>query len=153
MAGYWRQPDETAATLRDGELRTGDIAVMDDDGYFRLVDRKKDLIIVGGFNVYPNEVEAVLGAHPGVNETAVIGMPAGEAGERVRAVVVRTDASLTPEQLRAWAAEQLTAYKVPRDIVFVDELPKSPVGKILRKDVRAQQQAAAGTEPAPAGAS
>ena len=152
MAGYWRQPEETAATLRDGELRTGDIAVMDDDGYFRLVDRKKDLILVGGFNVYPNEIEEVLGAHPGVSETAVIGMPAGAAGERVRAVVVRADAALTAEPLRAWATERLTAYKVPRDIVFVEELPKSPVGKILRKDVRAAQHAATGPESAPPGA-
>jgi long-chain acyl-CoA synthetase len=151
MSGYWRQPDETAAVLRQGELRTGDVAVMDSDGYFEIVDRKKDLILVGGFNVYPNEVEEVLAAHPGVSETAVIGMPAGESGERVRAVVVRTDSALTPEAVRAWAAEKLTSYKVPRDVVFVDELPKSPVGKILRKDVRAAQHAAVGTESAAAG--
>ena len=141
MRGYWRQPDESAATVPDSELRTGDIAVMDDDGYFRLVDRKKDLILVGGFNVYPNEVEEVLSAHPLVTEAAVIGMPAGEAGERVRAVVVRSTTDLTAELLRAWTAEQLAGYKVPRDFVFVDELPKSPVGKILRKDVRAAQNA------------
>ena len=150
MAGYWRQPDESAATLRDGELRTGDIAVMDGDGYFQLVDRKKDLILVGGFNVYPNEIEEVLGAHPGVSETAVIGMPSGASGERVLAVVVRTDSALTAEPLRTWAAERLTPYKVPRDIVFVDELPKSPVGKILRKDVRAAQHAAADAATTPA---
>jgi long-chain acyl-CoA synthetase len=151
MAGYWRQPEESAAVLRKGELRTGDVAVMDSDGYFQIVDRKKDLILVGGFNVYPNEVEEVLAAHPGVSESAVIGMPAGESGERVRAVVVRSDSALTAEALRTWTAEKLTSYKVPRDVVFVDELPKSPVGKILRKDVRAAQQAAAGTESAPAG--
>ncbi|WNV77820.1 long-chain fatty acid--CoA ligase [Geodermatophilus sp. DSM 44513] len=146
MAGYWRRPEETAAVLRDGELRTGDVAVVDADGYVRLVDRTKDLVLVSGFNVYPSEVEEVLTAHPGIREAAVVGVPADGSGERVRAVVVRTDPALTAEQVRAWAAQRLAAYKVPRDVVFTDDLPKSPIGKVLRKDVRAAQAA----HPAPA---
>lgn len=141
MAGYWRQPEETAAVLRDGELLTGDVAVIDGDGYVRLVDRKKDLILVSGFSVYPTEVEEALTAHPGIREAAVVGVPAGPSGERVRAVVVRTDPALTPAQVRAWAAERLAAYKVPREVAFAEDLPKSPIGKVLRKDVRAAQAA------------
>ena len=141
MAGYWRRPEETAAALRNGELRSGDVAVIDGDGYVRLVDRKKDLILVSGFNVYPTEVEEVLTAHPGIREAAVVGVPAVASGERVRAVVVRTDPALTPAQVRAWAAERLAAYKVPREVVFAADLPKSPIGKVLRKDVRAAQAA------------
>lgn len=117
------------------------MAVIDGDGYVRLVDRKKDLILVSGFNVYPTEVEEALTAHPGIREAAVVGVPAGASGERVRAVVVRTDPTLTPAQVRAWAAERLAAYKVPREVVFADDLPKSPIGKVLRKDVRAAQAA------------
>lgn len=136
MAGYWCRPDESAAVLKDGTLLTGDVGVLDDEGFLTIVDRNKDVILVGGFNVYPNEVEEVLSAHPDVLEAAVIGVPAGDAGERVRAVVVRSDPALTEETLTGWARERLTGYKVPRDVVFVDELPKSPIGKILRKDVR-----------------
>ncbi|GAA4732991.1 long-chain-fatty-acid--CoA ligase FadD [Modestobacter marinus] len=142
MAGYWRRPEETTAVLRDGELRTGDIAVVDADGFVRLVDRKKDLVLVSGFNVYPTEVEEVLTAHPGIRGAAVVGVPDAASGERVRAVVVRTDPALTADQVRAWAAERLTGYKVPREVVFTAELPTSPIGKVLRKDVRAAQTAA-----------
>ena len=139
MTGYWRRLEETAAVLRDGELRTGDVAVIEADGFVRLVDRKKDLILVSGFNVYPTEVEEVLTAHPSIREAAVVGVPAGEAGEQVRAVVVRTDPALTAAEVRSWAAQRLTGYKVPRQVEFADDLPKSPIGKILRKDVRAAQ--------------
>ncbi len=139
MRGYWRRPQETAAVMRDGWLRTGDVAVADSDGYFRIVDRKKDLILVSGFNVYPNEVEECLAEHPGIHEAAVVGDPVSAGGERVRAVVVRTDPELTAEQVRAWAAERLTAYKVPRVVEFAEDLPKSPIGKILRKELRHDQ--------------
>lgn len=142
MAGYWRRDAETAEALRDGELWTGDIAVMDEDGFFTIVDRKKDVILVSGFNVYPGEVEEALAAHPGVLEAAVVGVPAGDAGEEVRAVLVRDSPDLTADALRAWCRERLTPYKVPKRFVFVTELPKSPVGKILRKDVRDAQRAA-----------
>jgi long-chain acyl-CoA synthetase len=136
MAGYWKRPDETAKVMRDGWLLTGDVGVMDADGYIRIVDRKKDMILVSGFNVYPNEVEDVLAAHPGVLEVAVIGVPDAEAGEAVRAFVVRRDRGLDEEALRRHCRAHLTAYKVPKRIEFRDELPKSTVGKILRKDLR-----------------
>jgi long-chain acyl-CoA synthetase len=139
MAGYWQRPEETAAVLTpDGWLRTGDIGTIDADGYVRIVDRSKDVIIVSGFNVYPNEVEEALAAHPGVESVAVVGVDAGERGERVRAVVVRADPSLTAADLRAHAATLLTGYKVPSEVVFAPALPTSPIGKILRKDVRTQ---------------
>ncbi|MGF1662945.1 MAG: AMP-binding protein [Kineosporiaceae bacterium] len=147
MRGYWRRPDETAAVMRDGWLRTGDVAVADTDGFLRIVDRKKDLILVSGFNVYPNEVEECIAGHPGVREVAVVGEAVGYGGERVRAVVVRDDPALTAEQVRAWAAERLTAYKVPRVVDFADDLPKSPIGKILRKDVRREADAPADPSP------
>jgi long-chain acyl-CoA synthetase len=136
MQGYWRRPDETAKVLRDGWLRTGDIATMDEDGYFQIVDRKKDMILVSGFNVYPNEVEAVLAEHPGVAEVCVLGTPDALCGEAVVAFIVRRDPDLTPEQVRQHAKHSLTNYKVPRTIVFRNELPKSNVGKILRKDLK-----------------
>jgi long-chain acyl-CoA synthetase len=138
MAGYWRKPEETDLVLQDGWLRTGDIGVMDADGYVTIVDRSKDVIIVSGFNVFPNEVEDALASHPGVDQVAVVGVDAGERGERVRAVVVRHDAAVTADELRAHAATRLTAYKVPAEFVFTDALPTSPIGKILRKDVRTQ---------------
>jgi long-chain acyl-CoA synthetase len=138
MAGYWRRPEETALVLTDGWLRTGDIGVMDDDGYVRIVDRSKDVIIVSGFNVFPNEVEDAIASHPGVDSVAVVGVDAGERGEAVRAVVVRSDQALTADALRAHAAASLTGYKVPSQFVFTDTLPTSPIGKILRKDVRTQ---------------
>ena len=136
MREYWQRPDETAKVLKDGWLYTGDIATMDEDGYFQIVDRKKDMILVSGFNVYPNEVEAVLSEHPGVSEVCVLGAPDPLCGEAVVAFIVRRDPSLTPEQVRQHAKQQLTNYKVPRTIVFRDELPKSNVGKILRKDLK-----------------
>jgi long-chain acyl-CoA synthetase len=137
MQGYWQRPDETASVFAaDGWLRTGDVATMDDDGYFQIVDRKKDMILVSGFNVYPNEVEAVLAEQPGIAEVCVLGAPDPLCGEAVVAFVVRKDASLTPDQIRQHAKRSLTNYKVPRTIVFRDELPKSNVGKILRKDLK-----------------
>ena len=137
MQGYWNRPDDTAAAIcAEGFLRTGDIAVMDPDGYFRIVDRKKDMILVSGFNVYPNEVEDCLARHPGVQECAVIGVPDGSAGEAVRAYVVRRDDSLSEADLRAHCKATLAAYKVPRQVHFRDELPKTNVGKILRRSLR-----------------
>jgi long-chain acyl-CoA synthetase len=136
MQGYWQRPDETARVLRDGWLATGDVATIDDDGYITIVDRKKDMILVSGFNVYPNEVEAVLAAHPGVAEVAVIGVPDETSGEAVCAFVVRKDPALTDTDLRDHCRKSLTPYKVPRVVYFRPDLPKSPVGKVLRKDLR-----------------
>ncbi|MFC0284796.1 AMP-binding protein [Camelimonas abortus] len=137
MQGYWKRPDETAKVMTpDGYFRTGDIAVMLPDGQFRIVDRAKDMILVSGFNVYPNEIEDVLASHPGVLEAAVIGAPDPVTGERVVAHVVRRDPSLTEEALKAFARENLTAYKAPKQIVFRDELPKTNVGKVLRRALR-----------------
>ena len=145
MAGYWNRPEETAATLRNGWLMTGDIATVDSDGFYRIVDRKKDMVLVSGFNVYPNEVEEVLAGHPGVLEAAVIGVPDGAAGEAVCAFVVRRDnQSPTAEQLREYCKAHLTAYKVPKRIEFREQLPKSNVGKILRRDLRAELEKAGG---------
>ncbi|HYJ78592.1 MAG TPA: AMP-binding protein [Longimicrobiaceae bacterium] len=145
MLGYWQRPEETAKVLEDGWLSTGDIAVMDEQGYFKIVDRKKDMILVSGFNVYPNEVEEAIAAHPGVLEVAVIGVPDERTGEAVQAFVVKKDPALTEEDVIRHARESLTAYKVPRRVEFRDELPKSPIGKILRKNLRAPAPAAAGT--------
>jgi len=139
MRGYWNAPEETRAVLdADGWLHTGDIAVMERNGYFRLVDRKKDLILVSGFNVYPNEVEDVAASHPGVHEVAAIAAPDDRSGEVVHLVVVRADPALDADSLIAYCRERLAAYKVPRQVRFVDELPKSTVGKILRREVRAR---------------
>lgn len=143
MLGYWRKPDETAKTIQNGWLLTGDIGTMDADGYFRIVDRKKDMILVSGFNVYPNEIEDIIAAHPDVIEVAVIGVPDGAAGEAVKAYVVARNEGLSKDDLRAYCKEHLTGYKVPKFVEFRDELPKSNVGKILRKDLRAQEQAQA----------
>jgi long-chain acyl-CoA synthetase len=136
MPGYWQRPDETAKVLVDGWLRTGDIAQMDDDGFFRIVDRQKDMILVSGFNVYPNEVEEVLARHPAVREVGVIGVPDERSGEAVKAFVVVSDAAPTPDELIAHCRESLASYKVPKQIEFRPDLPKSPIGKILRKDLR-----------------
>jgi long-chain acyl-CoA synthetase len=136
MSGYWQRPEETARVLKDGWLRTGDVAEMDKDGFFRIVDRKKDMILVSGFNVYPNEVEEVLARHPGVREVGVIGVPDERSGEAVKAFVVASDAKPTPDELIAHCRESLASYKIPKQIEFRDELPKSPIGKILRKDLR-----------------
>jgi long-chain acyl-CoA synthetase len=137
MRGYWNLPDETAAVFTpDGFLRTGDIGEIDARGYVKIIDRKKDMILVSGFNVYPNEVEAVAVMHPGVLEAAAIGVPDEHSGEAVKLFVVRRTATLTEQQLRDFLHEQLTGYKRPRFIEFRDELPKTPVGKILRRELR-----------------
>ena len=142
MKGYWQRPDETARVLRDGWLATGDIAKMDEDGYLHIVDRKKDMILVSGFNVYPNEVEAVIAAHPGVQDTAVVGVPDDECGEIVVAFVTPKDASVTEDAIRQHCKQSLTNYKVPRIVVMKNDLPKSNVGKVLRKDLRDEAQQA-----------
>ncbi len=137
MKGYYNQPEETANVfMPDGFLRTGDIAVMDNKGYVRIVDRKKDMILVSGFNVYPNEVEDVLAMHPGVLEVAAIGVPDEKTGEAVKIFVVRKDPSLTPAQLIMHCREYLTGYKVPSQVEFRKDLPKTNVGKILRRELR-----------------
>jgi len=138
MLGYWNRPEDTEKALTDGWLHTGDIARMDEEGYFFIVDRKKDMILVSGFNVYPNEVEEVIAAHPSVQEAAVIGAPDEKTGEAVRAYVVRRDPDLTEEEVVRHAREHLVAYKVPRTVEFREDLPKSLIGKILRKDLRAE---------------
>ena len=137
MAGYWKRPEETAKVIdRDGWLATGDIGVVDERGYVRIVDRKKDMILVSGFNVYPNEIEAVVAMHPGVLECAAVGVPDAKSGEAVKLFVVKKDPALTAEALLAHCREQLTGYKCPRDVEFRTELPKSNVGKILRRELR-----------------
>ena len=137
MAGYWQRPDETAKVMTaDGYFKSGDVGVMDERGFFKIVDRKKDMILVSGFNVYPNEVEEVASACPGVLECAAIGVPDEKTGEAVKLVVVRKDPSLTAEQIQAYCRENMTAYKQPRVVEFRDELPKTPVGKILRRELR-----------------
>jgi len=138
MAGYWQRPDETAKVMAaDGYFKSGDIGVMDDKGQFRIVDRKKDMILVSGFNVYPNEVEDVVMQLPGVLECAAVGDADDKTGESVRLVVVRKEPTLTDETILAHCRENLTAYKVPRRIEYRQELPKTPVGKILRRELRA----------------
>lgn len=141
MPGYWKRPDETALVFtKDGFLKTGDIARMDEEGFIYLVDRKKDMIVVSGFNVYPNEVEQVIGMHPGVLEIGVVGVMDEESGERVKACIVKKDPALTAEQIIAHCREHLTAYKVPKIVEFFDELPKTNVGKILRRELKENQQ-------------
>jgi long-chain acyl-CoA synthetase len=138
MAGYWQRPDETARCMTDdGYFITDDIAIEQDDGYLRIVDRAGDLINVSGFNVYPNEIENVLSDHPAVIECAAIGVPDDDSGERVKVFVVAGEPGLDRAEVRSWCRERLTAYKVPRDVEFVDELPKTPVGKVLRRALRA----------------
>lgn len=138
MKGYYKMPEETAAALRDGWLHTGDLARMDEEGYFYIVDRKKEMIIVGGYNVYPREVEEVLYSHPGVVEAAVIGVPDPDYGEAVLAFVVKKQPELAEEQLLAYCRERLAKYKVPSEIRFLDELPKNATGKILRRALKEQ---------------
>jgi long-chain acyl-CoA synthetase len=137
MKGYWNRPDETAKVIMaDGFLRTGDVAVMDEKGFVRIVDRKKDMILVSGFNVYPNEVESVVAMHPGVLEVAAVGVPDEHSGEAVKLFVVKKDPALTSESLIALCKENLTGYKIPRHVEFRTELPKTNVGKILRRALR-----------------
>ncbi len=137
MAGYWQRPDETAKVMTaDGFFRTGDIGVADERGYFKVVDRKKDMILVSGFNVYPNEVEDVLTQMPGVLECAAVGVPDAKAGEAVKVVIVKKDPGLTEAAIRSYCEANLTGYKRPKVIEFRTELPKTPVGKILRRELR-----------------
>lgn len=136
MKGYWQKPEETAKVIRDGWLWTGDMARQDENGYFYIVDRKKDMVLVSGFNVYPNEVEEVLASHPKVLEAAVIGVPDSNSGEAVKAFIVPKDQSLTVDEIRQYCKKQLTGYKVPRHYEFRTSLPKSNIGKILRRELR-----------------
>jgi long-chain acyl-CoA synthetase len=143
MAGYWNRPDETALVMTpDGFFKSGDVGVMDERGYVKIVDRKKDMILVSGFNVYPNELEGVIAAHPGILECAVIGVPDEHSGEAVKVFVVRKDPALTADQVMDYCKQQLTGYKKPKYIEFRDELPKTNVGKILRRLLRDEKQAA-----------
>jgi long-chain acyl-CoA synthetase len=137
MQGYWRRPQDTAAVMtEDGYLRTGDVAVMDDKGFFKIVDRLKDMILVSGFNVYPNEVEDVVMLHPGVLEAAAVGRRSESTGEEVHVHVVKKSPALTEEMVVRHCREHLTGYKVPRKVVFDTQLPKSNVGKVLRRELR-----------------
>jgi long-chain acyl-CoA synthetase len=135
MKGYWNV-DNTGVFFEGNWFRTGDMGVMDEDGYFKIVDRKKDMIIVSGLNVYPNEIENVVSAHPKVFECGVIGVPDEHCGEAVKLFVVKKDTSLTEQDLKAFCIENFVKYKIPKYIVFTDAIPKSPVGKILRRELR-----------------
>ena len=136
MMGYWNNPEETAKVMQDGWLKTGDVGHVDAGGYFTITDRKKDMILVSGFNVYPNEIESVVAAHPGVLECGAVGVPDEKSGEAVKVVVVRKDPGLTKEALVAHCKSQLTGYKLPRHFEFRDALPKTPIGKVLRRELR-----------------
>jgi long-chain acyl-CoA synthetase len=136
MKGYLDQPEATANTIKDGWLHTGDIGVMDDDGYIRVVDRKKDMILVSGFNVFPNEIEDVIAELEGVVEVGVIGVPDERTEEAVKAFVVSSDPNMTAEQVIAPCKRSLTNYKRPKQVEFVSEIPKTPVGKVLRRSLR-----------------
>jgi long-chain acyl-CoA synthetase len=143
MAGYWQRPDETAKVMtEDGFFKTGDIGIMNEQGYIKIVDRKKDMILVSGFNVYPNEVEEVVASHPGVLEVACVGVPDQHSGEAVKLYVVRKDKALGKDELMAFCKEQLTGYKRPKFIEFRETLPKTNVGKILRRELRDEKQTA-----------
>jgi long-chain acyl-CoA synthetase len=136
MKGYWQRPQDTAAAIPDGWFRTGDIGRADEDGYFFIVDRKKDMIIRGGYNVYPREIEEVLYEHPDVAEAAVVGLPDPLLGEEVAAAVaLKQGATVTVDELRAHVKAQVAAYKYPRHVWFVDALPKGPTGKILKREI------------------
>ncbi len=140
MKGYWQREEETRNAIdENGWFHTGDIAVLQDDGYIKIVDRKKDMILVSGFNVYPNEVEDVVAAHPDVLEAAAVGVADENAGEAIKLFVVSKNSQLDAETLRAWCKKELTAYKVPKYIEFRDELPKTNVGKVLRRQLRDQE--------------
>ncbi|MES2751264.1 MAG: long-chain fatty acid--CoA ligase [Pseudomonadota bacterium] len=144
MAGYWNRPEETANVMTaDGFFRTGDIGIMSPDGYTKIVDRKKDMILVSGFNVYPNEVEEVIASHPGVLECAVIGVPDAKSTEAVKAFVVKKDPNVTAQDIIKFATTQLTGYKVPKHVEFRTDLPKTNVGKILRRELRDEKPKAA----------
>jgi long-chain acyl-CoA synthetase len=137
MAGYWQRPDETAKVMTpDGFFKSGDIGTMDERGYFKIVDRKKDMVLVSGFNVYPNEVEDIVMQMPGVAECAVVGVADDKTGEAVKLVIVKKDPALTEQMVRDYCHANLTGYKRPRVIEFRTDLPKTPVGKILRRELR-----------------
>ncbi len=141
MKGYWNRPDATAEAIPDGWFRSGDVGIKDIDGYYSIVDRKKDLILRGGYNVYPREIEEVLYEHPAVAEAAVVGVPHADLGEEVSATVaLKPGSSATPEEIRLFVKERVAAYKYPRQVDVVDTLPKGPTGKILRREVRASHQ-------------
>jgi long-chain acyl-CoA synthetase len=151
MLGYWNRPDETAQVLKDGWLLTGDMAVMDEEGYFSIVDRKKDLIIAGGYNIYPREVEEILYEHPKILEVCVAGVPDSYRGEIVKAfVILRSGEQASADEIREFVKGRLAAYKVPRSVEFRDELPKTLVGKVLRRalveEEQARQKAESGAE-------
>jgi len=137
MAGYWQRPDETAKVMTaDGFFRTGDIATVDANGHFKIVDRKKDMILVSGFNVYPNEVEDVVTQMPGILECAAVGIPDAKAGEAVKLVIVRSNPAITEADVKAYCETNMTGYKRPKVVEFRTDLPKTPVGKILRRELR-----------------
>jgi long-chain acyl-CoA synthetase len=138
MKGYWQRDDATAESIKDGWFHTGDMAQVDSDGYFFIVDRKKDMIIRGGYNVYPREIEEVLYEHPAVREAAVVGVPHDSLGEEVGAAIALKDgAEASEDEIRAFAKERIAAYKYPRQVWFVDELPKGPTGKVLKREIEA----------------
>ncbi len=142
MAGYWKRPDETAQVMKDGFLHTGDVGIMDEKGFIRIVDRKKDMILVSGFNVYPNEIEQIVAMHPGVLECAVIGVPDAHSGEVPKVFVVKKDPQLTEQDVLEHCKKELTGYKRPKSVEFRTELPKTNVGKILRRALREEKKAA-----------
>ena len=143
MKGYYNRPEATADVIKDGWLSTGDIGKMHEDGYFQIVDRKKDMVLVSGFNVYPNEIEDVIAKHDKVLEVAAIGIPDAKSGEVVKVFVVKKDKSLTKDELIAYCRENMTGYKVPKQVEFRDELPKTNVGKILRRVLKDEEKAKA----------
>ena len=147
MLGYWNRPEETALSIRNGWLHTGDVAVMDEDGYFFIVDRLKELILVSGFNVYPNEVEEALYRHPKISKVAVIGVPDDKTGEAVKAfVVLKEGETATAEEIVAWGrdpANGLTAYRAPKQVEFRDALPETMIGKVLRRVLLEEERAKA----------
>ena len=136
MKGYYNRPESTDQVMKDGWLCTGDIGTMSEDGFFEIVDRKKDMILVSGFNVYPNEIEEVIAGHPKVLEVAAIGIPDDKSGEVVKVFIVKKDKSLDKDELIQYCRENMTGYKVPKKVEFRDELPKTNVGKILRRALR-----------------
>ncbi|HET9043792.1 MAG TPA: long-chain-fatty-acid--CoA ligase, partial [Burkholderiales bacterium] len=136
MKGYWNHPEETAKVMQDGWLKTGDVGHLNADGYITITDRKKDMILVSGFNVYPNEIESVVATHPGVLECGVVGVPDEKTGEAVKVVIVKKDPTLTKEAVLVHCKSLLTGYKMPRHVEFRDTLPKTPIGKVLRRELR-----------------
>ena len=140
MAGYWQQPDETDKVMTpDGYFKTGDVGIIDSNGFYKIIDRKKDMVLVSGFNVYPNEIEDVVSRLEGVLECACVGVPDEKSGEAVKLVIVKKNPALTEAEVRAYCKENLTGYKQPKVVEFRTDLPKSPVGKILRRELRDKQ--------------